>query len=309
MTTVLPVVIGIALILTMLRDIFLTLFHPSAQSAISSMGVRHVWAIFHRISRSRPEMLSMAGPLSMMAIILTWTLSLTVGWALIIWPFLPDQFILSSGLDPAGNQGFFDAIYLSMTNLTTLGYGDMTPTNEWLRLAAPVESLIGFALISAAISWILSVTPILTRQRHLSHEVSLVEGDGRWTAALAATDAAAVAVGILRSLTEQVVRARSDYEHLPIAYYFRQPERDAALDIALPRLALIADSASQSSSGAVRAQAEMLRVAVRDLALRIGTTHLGLEDGDLEAIFVAYARDHLRAPDRATPDAAAVLER
>lgn len=309
MTTVLPVVIGLAIILTMLRDIFLTLFHPSAQSAISSRGIRHVWGLFRLISRNRPEMLSMAGPSALIAIIVMWTLSLATGWALVIWPFLPTHFLLSSGLEASGNTSFADAMYMSLVNLSTLGYGDITPVNTWLRLAAPVESLIGFGLISAAISWILSVTPILTRQRHLAREVSLVQGEGRWDAALAAHDAPSVVIGLLHSFTEQVVRARSDYEHLPITYYFRQSERDAALDIALPRLAMIADTAATYPSGAVQAEAELLRVAVRDLAILIGDSFLDMDKPSLEEIFVAYAGDHLRRPARAASDAAAVLER
>nr|WP_281360133.1 potassium channel family protein [Isoptericola halotolerans] len=58
-----------------------------------------------------------------------------------------------------------DALYLSLVSLTTVGYGDITPLTPWLRIAAPVEGLLGFALLTAAVSWVLQVYPALTRRR------------------------------------------------------------------------------------------------------------------------------------------------
>jgi hypothetical protein len=226
----------------------------------------------------------------------------------VLWPFLPEGFLFSTGLVPEDNAGFRDAIYLSMVTLATLGYGDITPQDTWLRIVAPLEAMLGFALITAAISWILSVNPILSRRRRLARQVALLHENSHWATMVEAEDSESSLTPVLLSLTEQVIAAQSDYEHAPITYYFRQTDRSAAMDVALPRLAMMADAASRHAASAVRMQAEMLRSAVHDLTAHIGADYLDLPDADVETILHAYADDQLRERSPLTHDAAAVMD-
>lgn len=309
MSTVIPVIAGVAIIVVILRDVFHTLFHPSSRGAVSDWMIRRVWGIFRAVSRNQAGRLSLAGPISLLTVIALWAVAIIIGWALILWPFLPEGFLLSVGMDPEENAGFRDALYLSIVTIATLGYGDITPQETWLRLVSPLEAVLGFVIITAAISWILSVNPILTRRRRLAREVALLHKDGHWATMVEATDADTTLTAILLSLTEQAISARADYEHAPITYYFRQTDRSAAMDIALPRLAKIADVASEHASGAVRMQAELLRAAVHDLTHHIGQDYLDLADADAETIFKAYADDQLRERSRLTHDAAEAVDR
>jgi hypothetical protein len=309
MTTAIPVVAGVVVILVIIRDVFHTLFHPSSSGALSSRVIRVVWGTFKAVSRRRTERLSLAGPISLLTVIALWTIAITLGWALVLWPLLPEGFLFSTGLEPADNAGFRDAIYLSMVTLATLGYGDITPQDTWLRIIAPLEAMLGFGIITAAISWILSVNPILSRRRRLARQVALLHENSHWATMVEAEDSERSLTPVLLSLTEQVISARSDYEHAPITYYFRQTDRSAAMDVALPRLALMADAASRHTASAVRMQAEMLRSAVHDLTAHIGADYLDLPDADVEAILHAYADDQLRERSRLTHDAAAVMDR
>lgn len=305
--TALPVAAGVFLIAFMLRDIFHTLFHPSSQGPVSSRGIRALWSLFRRITRGAPRHLSLAGPLSLLMIIALWTGAIAIGWALIIWPFLPEGFLLSTGMLPVDNRSFSDAMYISTVTLTTLGYGDITPTSTWLRLVSPLEAVIGFSLITAAISWILSVTPVLSRRRNLAREVALLHKEGRWKAALDDDSNGTMLIGVLQSLTEQVLSARSDYEYTPITYYFRQTDRDAAPDVAYPRLAVIAEQAEQHPLPAVRVQAELLRVALHDLMRYVGTTFLDMPEAGIEDILMAFSEDQLREGPPETHEAAEIL--
>lgn len=302
------IVAGTVVILLILRDVFHTLFHPSSRGAFSSWVIRMVWSGFRAVSRARTERLSLAGPASLLTVIALWATAITIGWALILWPFLPEGFLLSTGMDPASNSGFRDALYLSMVTIATLGYGDITPQDTWLRIVSPLEAMLGFAIITAAISWILSVNPILTRRRHLAREIALLHEGDRWATMVRATNADSALTAILLSLTEQVISARTDYEHAPITYYFRQTDRNAAMDIALPRVATMAATASEHPSEAVRMQAAMLRAAVRDLTHHIGEDYLDLVEVDAETIMAAYAEDQLRERSRLTHDAAVVID-
>ena len=303
MGSIIPVLAGVVIIFVILRDVFHTLFHPSSRGAVSSQVVRLVWGAFRAVSRTKTERLSIAGPISLLTVIALWAVAITVGWALILWPFLPEGFMLSIGMDPQNNSGFRDALYLSMVTIATLGYGDITPQDTWLRIISPLEAMLGFAIITAAISWILSVNPVLTRRRRLAREVALLHENDHWKTMVESTGADITLGTILLSLTEQVISARTDYEHAPITYYFRQSDRSAAMDIALPRLAMIADAASTHSSTAVRMQAELLRSAVHDLTHHIGQDYLDLPDADAETIMQAYADDQLRERSRLTHEA------
>lgn len=308
MSTAIPVVAGVVVILVIIRDVFHTLFHPSSRGALSSQTIRIMWGAFRAVSRRRTERLSLAGPVSLLAVIALWTIAITLGWALVLWPLLPEGFLYDSGLEPEDNAGFRDAIYLSMVTLATLGYGDITPQDTWLRILAPLEAMLGFGIITAAISWILSVNPILSRRRRLAREVALLHEKSHWATMVEADDSEGTLTPVLLSLTEQVISARTDYEHAPITYYFHQSDRSAAMDVALPRLAMMADAASRHTSGAVRMQAEMLRSAVHDLTAHIGADYLDLPDADVETILDAYADDQLRERSRLTHDAAAVMD-
>ena len=61
-----------------------------------------------------------------------------LGFALMLWPHFPDDYVVSEG---AGrDDGIGDALYLSMVNLTSLGYGDIVTTATGLRYLGPLES-------------------------------------------------------------------------------------------------------------------------------------------------------------------------
>lgn len=100
------------------------------------------WGIFRRLATVRRSLSVLAGPTIVLSIILSWSALLTLGWALIYWPRLPEKFSFSPGLSPANQDSFVDALYLSLMSLTTVGYGDITPSTDWLRIASTVEALV-----------------------------------------------------------------------------------------------------------------------------------------------------------------------
>lgn len=146
---------GIILVALSLRDILHELFHPGGSGGIARRLMSGMWRVFRRIGRRWPSALLLAGPIILVAVLTVWALMLGVGWALVYWPFLPDEFRFASPLIPSEHHRFADALYVSLVALSTLGFGDITPTNAWLRIAATAEGFIGFGLLTAGISWIL----------------------------------------------------------------------------------------------------------------------------------------------------------
>jgi hypothetical protein len=85
-----------------------------------------------------------------------------VGFALIYFPRMPADFNI---LPPAANTNTVESLYFSGTTLITIGYGDITPRTLFVRFVALVEGASGFALISLAVTYLITVYTALARKR------------------------------------------------------------------------------------------------------------------------------------------------
>jgi hypothetical protein len=234
--TLVATLAGLGLIALAARDIFDTLFHPHGRGVVSERLIRFVWWCFGVTGRRRFGALSLAGPLAFVTVLLSWVALVTLGGALVFMPRLPDEFVVAPGLEPGQTSGFLDAIYVSLVNLTSLGFGDVVPRQVGVRLLAPIQALIGLGLLTASVSWILSIYGVIRDMRGLAREISLLcdacEAPGPDFAQLEPLDQAA----ILRGLTSRLISVRRDLQHFPITYYFHSREPAHALSLSLERL-------------------------------------------------------------------------
>jgi Ion channel len=259
--------LGIALIALALRDIFDVLFHPRGRGVVARRVVLGVSGATRRlVRRGRPTRL-LAGPLSYVAVVATWAALLAVGWALVFLPHLPEGFTFDPGLDPGDHSAFLDALYVSLVNLTSLGYGDIAPASSLLRLLGPIETFFGLGLLTASISWLISIYGAISRRDALAHEVHLTkEAEERLGEKIADADPELLE-RLLASFAEQLIAARRDLIHFPITHYFRSEDEERALSGLFPFLASLIDEASEDGRPhALRVRAEMLRMAIDDFA-------------------------------------------
>ena len=119
--------LGVALVLLALRDIFDVLFHPLGRGMVARRVVRGVAWAARKLPLGPSTIGLLAGPIGYIAVVATWAGLLALGWALIFMPQLPGGFNFDPGLNPAAHTGFVDALYISLVNLTSLGYGDISP--------------------------------------------------------------------------------------------------------------------------------------------------------------------------------------
>jgi len=259
-------VLGVALVLVALRDIFDVLFHPLGRGMVARRVVRAVAWVARKLPRSGTVGL-LAGPLSYVAVVATWAGLLAVGWALVFMPQMPDGFNFDPALNPAEHSGFIDALYVSLVNLTSLGYGDISPAAPLLRVLGPVETIFGLGLLTASISWLISIYGAIARRDSLAHEVHLAkETEERLGEKLADADPALLE-SLLAGFAEQLIRARRDVIHFPITHYFRTEDEERALAGLLPFLSSLADEAVEDDRPqALRVRAEILRMAIDDFA-------------------------------------------
>jgi hypothetical protein len=86
-----------------------------------------------------------------------------------IWLFALAYFVMSKDKMWGEIQGnydgsFMDSVYFSLTNFTTLGFGDIQPIGS-IRLLVGMEALVGFVLITWTASFL-----FYEMQRHWGNE-------------------------------------------------------------------------------------------------------------------------------------------
>jgi hypothetical protein len=262
LTTALATVAGVAAITIALRDVFDALFHPEGRGVLSRAIMRAGDAALRPFVARRRQAVAVVGPLSLLAVIGTWTLLLALGWALILWPHI-DSFRSIAGGDP----GFVEAVYVSLLTLATLGFGDISPTEDWLRLVAPIEALLGLGLLTASISWLLTLYPALYRRRSLAYEIALLRKTERDLEIHVSELDAGAAEGIYADLTSRLVAVERDLVAFPVTHYFQEADERFSLAAAIPFLRELVESGEAAGvPERVRFRAAMLREAVDDFA-------------------------------------------
>jgi Ion channel len=281
-------VLGMAVVLAALRDIFHTLWHPSGHGGTG----RRVLAAAWRTARPRQgnrRVRALAGPLAMVFVVMAWVALIVLGWALIYWPHLDDGFFISEALQHSTRGGPLDALYLSMVTLATLGFGDIVPTAEWLRVAVPLQAMLGFVLLTAVVTWVLQVYPALTRRRALAIRLSLLRrADAVRT--LAEEDVP-MAANLLEDLAGEVVQARVDLAQYVETYYFRDLEESVSLPANISMAVDLARAAERSPRADLRFAGTLLETALGDFA-QLLDSHFLRVGGPPEAVLRAYATDH-----------------
>lgn len=244
-------------------------------------------------------MSQLAGPLGIVGAIVLWLVLVITGGALVYWPHMPDGFYLSSGLDPGARSALLESVYLSTVTAATLGYGDIVPVDGWLRIAAPLQSFIGFTILTGAVTWALQLYPALTRVRTLATRLSSLQRAGAHDWVREADSSAAA--GLLESLATQVAQARTDFRQNSEVYFFRSTDPGSALPATLPYAGHLAEVGQRGPRSDVRAVATALACTLEQLAHELDEKFLHV-GGTTDDVLRALARDHGYAPTLPTAD-------
>ncbi|QFG21262.1 potassium channel family protein [Actinomadura sp. WMMB 499] len=281
--------VGVALIMATLRDLFHTLWHPTRHGGLSRLVMAALWKLAKHL-RARKRVVGLVGPLAMVAVVAMWALIIVLGWAVVYWPHMPEAFAFSSGSGLSREPELLDSVYLSLVTVTTLGLGDIAPAEGWLRVLSPLEALIGFVLLTATVSWVLQIFPTLTRRRVLATRLALLQ---RADPSVPELDCA-VGASLLGSLATEVVRVRIDFTQYAEAYYFHDGEDDSSLAATIGYAFRLAQRGQAARRADVRLTSRVLADALRDLSIVLDQRFLRT-DGTPAEVFAAYAADHGRA--------------
>jgi hypothetical protein len=269
------------------REVFRDLFHPSEKGSLSDYLGRTIFNVF----RHSPPLLPLAGPLALVLVIFSWALLQATGFALIYWAAFPGSFQLADGRPFPEQYDFLKTLYFSIEAMTTMGFGDMLPKPDWLRLVVAAEALTGFAFLTASVSWTVLLYPALARLRTLARRTSiLVHASASTRIALPAGDFGP----LMNDLALGVIRARVDFIYFPIIYYFHASHAPSSLAVFLPDLVRLAEVGSKPEAPEhVRLASAALNAALDDLAEALRDHFVPGHPSDTQSVFRAYSEHHL----------------
>jgi hypothetical protein len=296
--TIAMTVAGVVLISLVVHDVFTVLFRPGAVGRFSGGLVRAVWTLL-RHSHSRRAM-ALAGPVALAAVASFWATLLVLGWTLIYLPHYPQDFIIGGGVEPP----LVGALHVSLATLTTLGSSSAAPRVAWLQIVSPLEALIGFGLLTAAVAYLLQLYPVLSRRRSLAYEIHLLVDAERKLGVVVPEMEPGAASQLYGELASRLIAVDQDLVKFPIAYYFAESDPRFALSAVLPELVDLADRGVQAvNSNSVRLRASMLEEAIGDFARTVAMRFLSGEDHTTAEVLDAFGRDHLHGQHGGVPGA------
>lgn len=219
--------IGAALMLLFLADVFLTVLYARAGTGLlAPLWNRAIWASLRGAAglagRRRGAVLSLAGPLMVVALIGFLALGLAVGAALLIRPELGGAIRPSSGDTPTD---FVTALLVAGNSLSIVGSGDYAPHTTGTRLLFLVNSLIGASVLSLVLSYLVQVYSALRERNALALTVHLMTagtGDAAELLARLGLDGdSGDATSELGNLARALAATKEAHHYYPLLFYFR----------------------------------------------------------------------------------------
>lgn len=220
---------------------FFTILHYDGKGFLSRWIYRAGWSMIRVLTRIFPDrmrefLLSIGGPLMIPATVVSWLSLVTVGYACIFLAALnpPASVNIFEG---AGSHTWLDALYLSGSSISTQGYGDMTPQLPGYGVLAFSEALLGFVIITLALSYIINIYNVIKELVTLAAELYHRAGDsGRSARAVLLPyilqQRSSELEELLGSIHGSLLSYHEGVRRYPVVYYFYS--RDAYR--ALPRV-------------------------------------------------------------------------
>jgi hypothetical protein len=275
---------GIVMIAVALDDVFHTLLRPASTGRLTTFVFRAFWSLSRR---RRP--FSVGGPLTIIATIAVWIVLISVGWALIYLPHLPEGFS-HSGVDPSDYNPFVESLTYSLVALTTLGLGDVVAINPVIRAVSPLEALTGFALLTASVSWFMQLYPALARRRAVAIELTSLHSSG--VTGLPSSVSPAYAASVIASIAHSLTELTADLVQNTEIFYFTERDERLSAARAIGYAMELRDAALRAEAPDVRAAGTLLEHVMDELARVVTDQYPHVTGESTDDVLRAVAGSH-----------------
>jgi hypothetical protein len=221
-------VAGALLMALVLADVFLTVLYARAGTGIiSDRLARLIWLALRgpASGRSGRYLLSFCGPLIVVSLLITWSVLLAVGAALIVHPQLGTTITNSNQDTPTD---FVTAIYVAGSSLSIVGGSNFAPQSAGAKLLFLLNSVIGTSVISLTITYLMQIYGALRSRNSLCLKIHALSGEtgdaAELLAHLFANNQLSAGYNNLSELATEFADAKEAHHFYPILFYFRFPE-------------------------------------------------------------------------------------
>lgn len=226
---------GAMLIVVALYDFYTTTMTLQGGGPISRNLPHWLWVSCLRAQRvvGRGQLLSAAGPVIMLMMILVWFGLCWLGW----WMIFCGNEALIVNAQTQAPADWVERLYYAGYTLTTVGYGDFMAATPAARIASIVAGFNGLFLVTMAITYSIPVLSATAERRQLSLLINMLGqstedmvnknyGEGSFSF-LAAQ---------LQQLTGQIAGVSQQQLAYPVLHYFHDTRAANALPLNIARL-------------------------------------------------------------------------
>ncbi|QOY93838.1 two pore domain potassium channel family protein [Massilia sp. UMI-21] len=167
-TDAILLILGVSIIALVLADIVRTTLSSNGGGFLTNAVAAGVWKLFFLASskRGRATLLTHAGMMILISIILAWVLSLWLGVFLVL---LSDAGSIVTDKGAASNA--MEKLYFAGFSLSTLGVGDYKANSDGWRLVTTAAAFAGLIFMTVSVTYFVPVLSAVTAQRTLAFHI------------------------------------------------------------------------------------------------------------------------------------------
>lgn len=223
---------GVIITLFVVYDMTFTILSPKGAGFIADRTTRGIWRLTLNLSgkNGRNRILTFAGPLILLAIVLTWIILLWVGNTMIV---LSDDTSLWSSARNAHVTDVPDKAYFIAYVLSSMGSGDFTPNGDWWMIYTGFISFTGVVFISLGISFLIPVVEAITLKRQIALQIHALGTNPKNILQNYDSDGFKDFMDRLDAMEPSLIKLSQYHLAYPIIHYFHSTKHFEALPIKL----------------------------------------------------------------------------
>lgn len=222
--------VGLALTVVTLADIFLNVLYARAGIAIFSrplaQGVRDLFTFAASLApRRHARIMSFCGPVLVVALLVVWVGLLVTGSAMMLQPALGHAVRSST---PGAGTDFVTALNVAGGTIASVGPAPFTAFTPAYKLLFLWDGFLGISVVALVITYLMQLYAALQARDELALKVELMTaqtGDAaRLVAGLFPEGHFEAGVGVLTDLAAELSRVKEAHHLYPVLFYFRFPQ-------------------------------------------------------------------------------------
>ena len=230
---------GLFIVALMLADISGSLLGDEGNGGVvTGRAARVVWRVLEPARRrGRNRSSHVVGRIIVLAIPLSWLLSMWVAWTL-VFASVPDNVVATSSRLPASSN---EKVYFVGYLLVTLGNGEYQPVGTVWQGLAVIATITGFAVLTLGVTFIVPVVQAATTRRRTA---ALIAVHGTTVAELRRSmDAGTLDQG---TIAHEIVALTEAHGAFPVLHFLHTRDSVRSAPAMIARLALAVDDANAS---------------------------------------------------------------